>query len=195
MHILLAWPIRPWEFRRKSGFEASRAIFWFKKRKFTAKPNEGNVLRSPNLVSRGRNDSCDPFVQFISSWILHMRRKQNFSSLSLHPCSFAFLINFLCFPGLCFKGKRFSNHFHESELHEQNFVLLRLWSSRQTTSIFRKGHVSVRKERQTTYVKRNLWLYSCIQFSQARHGEGFAAQHNFFFLPTFMKFLTQNRHF
>ena len=78
MHILLAWPIRPWEFRRKSGFEASRAIFWFKKRKFTAKPNEGNVLRSPNLVSRGRNDSCDPFVQFISSWILHMRRKQNF---------------------------------------------------------------------------------------------------------------------
>ena len=30
--------------------------------------------------------------------------------------------------------------------------------------------------------------------SQARHGEDFAAQHNFF-LHTFMKFLTPNKHF
>ena len=42
-------PIRPWQFRRESRFEASRAVFWslpgYKQRKLTRKPFARRALR------------------------------------------------------------------------------------------------------------------------------------------------------
>ena len=59
------------------NFAENRAALWSKKRKFTAKPIDGNA-HSPNFVARGRDDRRDPFVQRISWRTLGMRRKQNF---------------------------------------------------------------------------------------------------------------------
>ena len=100
----------------------NRAAFWSKKRKFTAKPIDGNA-HSPNFVARGRHDGRDPFVQRISWRILGMRRKQNFeivfgfkSNTAVLTFSFRFLSTplpsislsfFFSFPGLCVGGKSF----------------------------------------------------------------------------------------
>ena len=121
------------------NFAKNRAALWSKKRKFTAKPIDGNA-HSPNFVARGRDDGRDRFVQRISWGILGMRRKQNFeivfgfkSDTAVLTFSFPFLSLslpsillsfFFSFPGLCFGQKSFSKNFPEPEFDPHNFFRL-----------------------------------------------------------------------
>ena len=151
------------------NFAENRAAFWSKKRKFTAKPIDGNA-HSPNFVARGRHDGRDPFVQRICWRILGMRRKQNFEivfgfkrNTAVLTFSFRFLSTalpsislsfFFSFPGLCVGGKSFWNTFPEPEFDQYNFFRLPFMKFSTKNKYFRKGGVRVRKKQETPYVKQ-----------------------------------------
>ena len=136
------------------NFAENRAAFWSKKRKFTAKPIDGNA-HSPNFVARGRHDGRDPLVQRNSWRILGMRRKQNFeivfgfkSNTAVLTFSFRFLSTrlpsislsfFFLFLDFVSEGKVFEIPFLSRNLISTILFVFRLWSSRQKISILERG--------------------------------------------------------